>query len=80
MIALVIDAAPAEYQSLLTGEQHQLWLALKIEDLEGIMNQYWRQVQPSDRSGGKDSDDVELVVLNAFDGYCFTCKKERKQS
>ena len=45
LIAGVLDAAPAEYQLLLTGEQRRLGSALKIEDLEAIMSQYWQQTQ-----------------------------------
>ena len=43
LIAVVLDAATAEYQLLLTSEQHRLGSALKIDDLEVIMNQYWQQ-------------------------------------
>ena len=49
---------------------------MKIDDLEAAMNQFWRQIGSNDnKSEGKDSDDAELV-LNAFEGYCFICKKK----
>ena len=42
IIAVVLDAAPAEYQSMLTSKQCRLGSALKIDDLKAIMNQYWQ--------------------------------------
>ena len=49
---------------------------MKIDDLEAAMNQFWRQIGSNDnKSEGKDSDDAELV-LSAFEGYCFICKKK----
>jgi hypothetical protein len=75
LIAVVLDAAPSEYQALLTSERRRLGTSLKIDDLEAIMGQHWRQTHsPIDKSG-KELDDTE-IVLTTFDGCCFICKKK----
>jgi hypothetical protein len=75
LIAVVLDAAPSEYQALLTSEQRRLGTSLKIDDLEAVMGQYWRQTHSPIDKGGKELDDTE-IVLTTFDGYCFICKKK----
>ena len=77
LIAVVLHAAPAEYEAVLACEQRQLGTAMKIDDLEAAMNQLWRQIESNDhKSGGKDSDDAEFVLKIALEGYCFICKKK----
>ena len=45
LIAVVLDAAPKEYQSVLTYEQRFRGNNLKLSDLESAMNQHWRQME-----------------------------------
>jgi hypothetical protein len=68
LIAVVLAAAPPEYQSVLTSEQRRRGTQFTIEDLEAVMNQYWRQ---TDSVKGK---------LSTFDGYCFHCKKKGRKA
>ncbi len=44
LIAVVLDAAPKEYQAVLTAEQRRQGVTLTIADLEITMNQHWRQI------------------------------------
>ena len=41
LIAVVIKAAPKEYQSLITNEQLRLGTAIRVSDLAKAMNQLW---------------------------------------
>ena len=41
LIAVVIKAAPKDYQSLITNEQLRLGTAIQVSDLEKAMNQLW---------------------------------------
>jgi gag-polypeptide of LTR copia-type len=66
LIAVVLDAAPAEYQSVLTAEQQRRGPDLSVADLEDAMNQRWRQTQIP-RTGGKDKNDNNEVSLAAGD-------------
>jgi hypothetical protein len=71
LIAVVIDAAPVEYQSVLTNEQLRLGNNVTLEALGIVMNVLWR-THAAD-SGDKTEDDE--LVLNALAGFCFGCKK-----
>jgi hypothetical protein len=64
LIAVVIDAAPEQYQSLLTNEQLRLQNNLKLEDLSKAMNALWQT-----------KDEYE-IILGAFEGFCFRCKQK----
>jgi hypothetical protein len=77
LIAVVLDAAPAEYQAVLTAEQRRRGTDLCVADLEEAMNQFWRQNQ-SPRTGGNDKNDGNEVSLAAgdFGGTCYRCKKK----
>ena len=44
LIAVVLDVAPDEYQSILTAEQSSKGNQLTLMDLEIIMCQHWRQI------------------------------------
>jgi hypothetical protein len=76
LIAVVIDAAPESYQSVLTMEQMRLSDAITLEDLNKAMNAHWRSI------GGTDSKGIENdeMVLGAFAGFCFECKKQGHKS
>ena len=69
MIAVVLDAAPIEYQALLTAEQRIKGATVTLSDLQVVMNQYWRQTK-SAREKDKTNDESELT-LAVFEGICF---------
>jgi hypothetical protein len=71
LIAVVLDAAPSQYQAVLTMEQRRLGAAIKLNDLEMTMNQHWRQLRQED----KHDEDTNELTLGAFHGQCFNCKK-----
>jgi hypothetical protein len=72
LIAVVLDAAPDEYQAVLTAEQRARGDALSLSDLEIVMSQHWRQIKRD--TNGKSDQDGE-IVLAAFGGMCYNCKK-----
>ena len=69
LVAVVLDSAPEKYQAVLTAEQRAQGNNLKLEHLETVMNQYWRQITGGEQKNGtgKDKGDQELV-LSAFSG------------
>jgi hypothetical protein len=72
LIAVVIDAAPQEYQSVLTDTQLRLGNRVKLEHLSKAMNALWRT-----HAVGKDvKQEGDEMLLNTFDGFCFGCKKK----
>jgi hypothetical protein len=74
LIAVVLDAAPQEYQSLLTTEQRIKGASITLSDLDVIMGQYWRQTKSAREKSGTSGDDSEFS-LTTFDGKCFRCGK-----
>ena len=80
-IAVVIDAAPHEYQALITSERSIKGGNLTLDDLEIVMCGHWRQINRNGvkakgatvATNGKSSD--QEVVLSAFAGTCYLCKK-----
>jgi hypothetical protein len=52
LIALVLDAAPQEYQSLLTAEQRIKGAGITLSNLEVVMGQYWRQTKSAREKSG----------------------------
>jgi hypothetical protein len=76
LIAVVLDAAPQEYQALLTGEQRRRATLLTIEDLEMVMNQYWRQTNKEREQNDEESE----VTLAIFEGFCYNCKEKGHKS
>ena len=73
LIAIVLDAATDEYQSVLTAEQSARGTNLTLLDLELVMNKYYRQMVR--RRGVKKAEDHE-VLLAGFSGACFSCGKK----
>ena len=69
LIAVILDAAPMEYKSVLTTEQRSKGSNLKLNDLETVMNQHWRQICPKDQEPGSGTE----ITLSAFTGMCFKC-------
>jgi hypothetical protein len=72
LIAVVLDAAPDEYQAVLTSEQRVRGDALTLADLEVVMNQHWRQIK---RNKDEKSDDEGEIALASFGGVCYNCNK-----
>jgi Zinc knuckle len=77
-IAVVLSAAPDEYQAMLMNEQWRLGANITTEDLAEVMNQYWRQVTAKE-GGPNESDDTELTLLT-FSGKCYNCGEEGHKS
>jgi hypothetical protein len=75
LIAVVLDAAPQEYQSLLTTEQHTKGASITLSNLEVVMGQYWRQTKSAREKSGTSEDDSEFSLVT-FDGKSFPCGKE----
>jgi hypothetical protein len=69
LIAVILDAAPMEYKSVLTTEQRSKGSNLKLNDLETVMNQHWRQICPKDQGPRSGTE----ITLSAFTGMCFKC-------
>jgi len=78
LIAVVLDAAPIEYQALLTAEQRMKGATVTLSDLQVVMNQYWRQTK-SAREKDKTNDESELT-LAVFEGICYNCHKKGHKS
>ena len=72
LIAVVLSAAPKEYQGVLVSEQRAQGTGLTIDHLSEAMTQLYRQI-----NGGKGdlSDDEKEVALGAFGGMCYRCKQ-----
>jgi hypothetical protein len=73
MIAVILDAAPAEYQAVLTSEQRVKGVALKQADLEEAMNQHWRQIKKKGGAAAADEDEAE-ITLSAI--TCYECHEQ----
>jgi hypothetical protein len=71
-IAVILDAAPAEYQAVLTSEQRHRGDQLRKEDLEDAMTQHWRQLNKGNKRSASDEADnkMSLAVM------CYKCDKE----
>jgi hypothetical protein len=72
LVAIVLDAAPMEYQAVLTSEQRARGTLLMLDDLETAMNQHWRQIQ--NNKGARDDHGTD-IALSATDAniFCFKC-------
>ena len=73
LLAVIIDSAHEDYQSVLTSEQRRLGTAITMGDLQSAMNQQWRATH-----GGahNKNDGVEEMNLSAFNGECYKCGKQ----
>jgi gag-polypeptide of LTR copia-type/Zinc knuckle len=74
LIAVVLDAAPSDYQSILMIEQRLHPTDLKLEHLGTCMNQYWQQTALVCKSDENEKDKTEVALL-AFNGKCYNCGK-----
>ena len=70
LIAVILDAAPMEYKSVLTAEQRVQGTNLTMSDLETVMNQHWRQISHAEQEPGNGGTEI---TLSAFAGVCFKC-------
>jgi hypothetical protein len=70
LIAVILDAAPMEYKSVLTTEQRAQGTNLTLADLETVMNQHWRQISHKNQEPGNGGTEI---TLSAFAGVCFKC-------
>jgi hypothetical protein len=66
LIAVILDAAPMEYQSILTTEQRMKGASVTLSDLEVVMSQYWRQTKSTRDKNGGENDDSEFSLAAAF--------------
>ena len=75
LIAAVVAVAPAEYKSLLTGEQRRMGDSLTLENIEEAMRQHYRQLYPGGGNKGSNNSDGKEIALGAFGGKCYKCQK-----
>ena len=73
LIAVVLDAATDEYQSVLMAEQSNRGLSLSLMDLELVMGQHYRKLS---KQKPKQSRDETEMLLARFQGVCFACGKK----
>ena len=74
-IAIVMDAAPDEYQAILNTEQRAKGDDITLQDLAETMDQQWRSLYGQRKTKiitGNDGNDTE-VALAAFAGKCHNC-------
>jgi hypothetical protein len=72
LIAVILDAVPAEYQAVLTSKQRSKGDTLKQGNLEDAMNQHWRQLNKNKTA--KDEDEDAELTLSAI--TCYECNEE----
>ena len=73
LMAVVISAAPHEYQAVLTSVQLHLKEAMTIDDLSDAMNAYWRAIEGDNKKSEETSNKIGLAM---FGGTCFNCKQK----
>jgi hypothetical protein len=74
LIAIVLAAAPMEYQSCLTDLQNRKGKELKLIDIEVLMNQHYRSLVSM--KGMSNDNGRDEILLSSFGGECFHCGKE----
>jgi hypothetical protein len=72
LIAVILKAAPKDYQVVLTIEQRVKGDKLALADLESTMHQHWRQTKANE---DEEKSGYE-ISLSAFSGTCFQYKKK----
>ena len=78
-IAIVLDAAPAEYQSVLNAEQRAKGSDITLQDLAETMDQQWRSMygkRTTKDLQGDDGNEIALGAINTFRGKCHNCGEE----
>jgi hypothetical protein len=71
-IVVGIDAAPQEYQSVLIDVQLRLQNSVTLEELSKAMHALWR----THAADNGDKSEEDYMILDAFTGFCFRCKKK----
>ena len=80
-IAIILDAAPAEYQSVLNAEQRAKGSDITLQDLADTMDQQWRSMYGKHTTKdlqGDDGHEIALGAINTFQGKCQNCVKPKK--
>ena len=78
-IAIILDAAPAEYQSVLNAEQRAKGSNITLQDLADAMDQQWRSMYGKHTTRdlqGDDGNEIALGAINTFRGKCHNCGEE----
>jgi hypothetical protein len=65
LIAVILDAASAEYQAVLTSEQRAKGDKLQHSDLKDAMSQHWHHLNKS-KGAALDEEDNKLRTLSAI--------------
>ena len=63
LIAVILDAAPAEYQAVLISEQRCKGDQLRKEDLEDAMTQYWRLMNKGKKPNEEADSELNLSSI-----------------
>ena len=80
LIAVVLNAAPHQYHSILTGErrQHKNDDDLTCDDLAKVMQEHYRPMNPS--ASNEDDDENEIGLVGAVAGICYNYRKKGHKS
>ena len=74
LIAVVLQAAPNEYASVLNAEQEKRGKDLELSHLRAVMNRYYRTVYKKKKSDDDEDDEVQLVGTDGKRGIkCYNC-------
>ena len=78
-IAIILDAAPVEYQSVLNTEQRAKGSDITLQDLAETMDQQWQSMygkRTTKDLKGDDGNEIALGAINTFRGKCHNCGEE----
>lgn len=67
-IATILTACPKAYETVLITEQRSRGVNLKLEHLEEVMTQFYRQTHNE-----KETEDENEITLTTFEGECYNC-------
>jgi hypothetical protein len=77
LMAVVISAAPPEYQAVLTSVQLHLKDDMTMDDLSEAMSAYWRAIEGDNTKSEETGNEIGLIT---FGGTCFNCKQKGHKS
>jgi hypothetical protein len=69
MIAIILNAAPAEHQAVLTSEQRSRGTTLTRAHLEEAMNQHWRQIKSKKVSRENKGEEANLRAIACYEHH-----------
>ena len=78
-IAIILDAARAEYQSVLNAKQRAKGSDITLQDLADTMDQQWQSMygkRTTKDLQGDDGNEIALRAINTFRGKCHNCGEE----